>query len=61
MRNKFYAGNLPGGEGLTWVGENPPENKDKFSTWFNTATGKTYTWYQSTNHGQWIQETALID
>jgi len=49
-----------GGAGV-WQADTPPVDKGTFPIWFNTATGKTFTWYSDGDSSQWVQDVATSE
>ncbi|RLD75030.1 MAG: hypothetical protein DRJ15_17575 [Bacteroidetes bacterium] len=44
--------------GAIWRADTSPIDKVKYPQWFNTATGKTWTWYDDGDTTQWVQDVA---
>ena len=45
-----------GSDGYTFVQDTLPVATADGQTWFNTATGKSYVWYEDSDSGQWVQD-----
>ena len=47
-----------GSDGYTYMQETMPTGTglSDGQTWFDTATGKTYAWYEDADGGQWVQD-----
>lgn len=44
-----------------WSSDTPPTDKATYPVWFNTDTGKTWTWYTDADGSQWVQDVATTE